>query len=146
MIELTTQRFGLIQRTEDEIINIPGGVFGFELHRQWLLLGDREHGGLFWFQNIEQPDLSLAVVDPREFVMDYSLRVQRRQLRSIWKETERLVVLAVLTACAQTLCLNLRNPIIINPDNRLGRQVIASDDRPFQYALPEQVLPLQKSA
>ena len=146
MIGLTTQRFGLIQRTEDEIINIPDGVFGFELHRQWLLLGDREHGGLFWFQNIEQPDLSLAVVDPREFVMDYSLRVQRRQLRSIWKETERLVVLAVLTACAQTLCLNLRNPIIINPDNRLGRQVIASDDRPFQYALPEQVLPLQKSA
>lgn len=146
MIGLTTQRFGLIQRTEDEIINIPGGVFGFELHRQWLLLADREHGGLFWFQNIEQPDLSLAVVDPREFVMDYSLRVQRRQLRSIWKETERLVVLAVLTACAQSLCLNLRNPIIINPDNRLGRQVIASDDRPFQYALPEQVLPLQKSA
>ena len=146
MINLVTQRFGLIQRSADDLITFPSGVFGFELHRQWLVLDDREHGSLFWLQNVEQPDLSLAVVSPREFVPEYSLHVERRQLSSIWRGTEQLVVFSVLTQYEQRLCLNLHNPIVINPDNRLGRQVIASDDRPFQYALPEQILPLQKSA
>jgi flagellar assembly factor FliW len=146
MIKLATQRFGPVERSEDDLIVFPGGVFGFELHQQWLLLGDREHGGLYWLQNVEQDDLSLAVVDPREFVADYALQTRRSQLNSIWRGVEPLIVLAVLTEYERTLCLNLRNPFVVNPQNRLGRQVVASDDRPLQYALPEQVLPLRKSA
>lgn len=146
MIELTTHRFGLVQRSEDEIIRFPSGVFGFALQQQWLLLGDSEHGGLYWLQDIEQAGLALAVVDPREFVKDYSLCVPRGQLRSVWNGNEPLIVLAVLTMGEPALRLNLRHPIVINPDNRLGRQVMASDDRPLQYVLSEQALSLRKSA
>ena len=146
MIELMTRRFGLVQRPEEEIIRFSNGLFGFELHRRWLLLGDSEHGGLYWLQNIEQPDLALAVVDPREFVTDYSLCVQRHELGPLASGIEPLVVLAVLTQGESKVWLNLRNPIVISPDNRLGRQVTASDDRPLQYVLSGQVLRLRKSA
>lgn len=145
-IKLSTQRFGIVQRTNDDVISFPGGIYGFELQRDWLLLGDREHGGLYWLQSVEQMDLSLSVVNPREFISGYTLHVQRNQLSSVWNGTETLTVLAVLTEYDQQLCLNLRNPVVINPTSRVGSQVVASDERPLQYVLPEQALSLQKSA
>lgn len=146
MIKIPTQRFGIVQRPSEEVLTFPGGIFGFELKMRWLLLGDREHGGLFWLQNVEQPDLSLSVIDPREFVADYSLQLNRRQLRSIWRGTEQLTVLCVLTEYDGKMCINLRNPIVINPLTRLGQQVVATDERPLQYILSEKALPLKKSA
>lgn len=146
MISVSSQRFGLLQRTEEETLMFSAGIFGFELQQRWLLMGDREHGSLYWLQNIEQVDLSLSVVDPREFVRDYALHAMRDQLRSIWNGTEQLIVLSVLTEYQDRLCLNLRNPIVINPHRQLGRQIVVADDRPLQHVLPDQSVPLQKSA
>ena len=146
MITIPTQRFGTVTRPVEEVLTFPVGIFGFELQMRWLLLGDREHGGLYWLQNVERPDLSLGVVDPREFVLNYSLHVDRAQLGSVWNGTEQLIVLCVLTEYDGSLCLNLRNPIVINPTTRLGRQVVATDESPLRHALSEQPLPLKKAA
>ena len=110
------------------------------------MLGDREHGGLFWLQSVDDPDLAVAVVDPREFVSNYVLHVGRGQLDTIWNGTEQLIVASVLTEYEHRLCLNLRHPIVIGPISRLGRQVIAAGEQPLRYVLPEQSAPLQKSA
>jgi flagellar assembly factor FliW len=146
MLQLSTLRFGAVARAEGDIITFPGGIHGFELHRQWILLSDREHGGLFWLQNAEQADLSLAVVNPREFVDDYTLHVERQQLASIWRGTESLAVLAVLTEYQDQLRLNLRNPIVVSCANRLGRQVVTCDESPLHFTLSGQTLPLREAA
>lgn len=130
-----TQRFGTIEHSKDAAINFPGGIFGFELHRAWLLLGDSEHGSLYWLQSVEQTDLSFPVVDPREFIADYELRVERGQLDHVYSEGESLMVLSVLTQYDDHLVLNLRNPIVINPKFSSGRQVVASDNQPIHYRL-----------
>lgn len=146
MITIRTPRFGLVVRPTDDVLTFPGGIFGFELQMRWLLLGDREHGGLYWLQNVEQPDLSLSVVDPREFVSDYRLHIDRAQLRNIWNGTEQLIVLAVLTEFQGQLCLNLRNPFVINPSSHLGRQVVTTDGRSFQHPLSSQAASPKKAA
>jgi flagellar assembly factor FliW len=146
MISVPTQRFGVVERPTADVITFPSGIYGFELQLRWLMLGDREHGGLYWLQNVEDPELSLSVVDPREFVSDYSLHVRRDQLCSILSDSEQLIVVCVLTEYERKLCLNLRNPIVVNPQTRVGRQVVALDDRPLQFPLPEQPFPLRHSA
>ena len=146
MINVPTHRFGVVERPTEDVITFPGGIYGFELQLRWLMLGDREHGGLYWLQNVEDSELSLSVIDPREFVGGYSLHVQRDQLRSIFNGTEQLVVACVLTEYEGQLCLNLRNPIVINARTRVGRQVVAIDDRPLQFPLPRQSSPLRQSA
>ena len=146
MISVSTQRFGLVERPTQDVLSFPAGIFGFELSLRWLLLGDRAHGALYWLQNVEDGDLSLPVVEPREFVQNYALHVERQQISSIWQGTEQLIVLSVLTEYDGSLCLNLRNPIIVNPKTRLAGQVFSSDPQPLQYALPVQSLPLRKSA
>lgn len=146
MISIPTPRFGLVVRPTNDVLTFPSGIFGFELQLRWLLLGDREHGGLYWLQNVEQPDLSLPVLDPREFVSGYRLQVDRAQLRNIWSGTEQLVVLAVLNEFKGQLCLNLRNPFVINPSSHLGRQVVTTDGRPLQHPLSSQPASPRKAA
>ena len=146
MISVSTQRFGAVKREENELITFSDGIFGFELQQNWLFLGDREHGGLYWLQQVDDSDLSFAVVDPREFVSDYALHVKRVQLDTIWNGTEQLIIVSVLTEYENRLHLNLCHPIVINPNTRLGRQVVVTNDRPLQYALPEQPVSLPKIA
>lgn len=146
MISVPTQRFGTVTRANSDVITFPAGIFGFELNLRWLLLGDRSHGGLYWLQNVEDSSLSLPITDPRELVQGYALHVRRRQLTSIWRNTEPLIVMSVLTEYEGELCLNLRNPIAINPQRQIGAQVVASDQQPLQYPLSAQSLPLRKSA
>ena len=143
---IQTQRFGSIERPDDAAINFPGGIFGFELHRSWVLLGDSEHGSLYWLQSTEQADLSFPVVDPREFVNDYSLSVERGDIDHVFADGDRVIVLAVLTQYDERLVLNLRNPILINPKLSSGRQVVASDNRPIQYELPASSASLKQTA
>jgi len=145
-MQIQTQRFGTIERPAEAAINFPSGIFGFELHRSWLLLGDSEHGSLYWLQSVEQADLSFPVVDPREFVPDYSLCVERRHLDHVYSEGEPLIVLSVLTQYDEHLVLNLRNPIVINPKFSSGRQVVTSDNRPIQYELPAGAASLKQTA
>jgi len=44
------------------------------------------------------------------------------------------------------LTLNLRGPVIINLNRRIGRQLITSDEQPLQLALPRIPLRLRKIA
>jgi flagellar assembly factor FliW len=146
MISVPTQRFGVVDRPTSDVLTFPSGIFGFELQLRWLLLGDREHGGLYWLQNVEQHDLSLAVVDPREFVTDYALHVTSVQLSAVRHGVEPLIVLSVLTEYERVLCLNLRNPIVINLKRRVGCQMMAIDDQPLLHELSEESRPLRQIA
>ncbi len=146
MISVPTQRFGSIERSTEDVLTFPSGIFGFELNMRWLLMGDRRHGTLYWLQNVEDTDLSFPVVEPREFVKGYALEVNRSQLASIWSGTEQLTVLSVLTEYDRELCLNLRNPIIINPATGVGAQILSSNNQPLRYTLPAQSLTARKSA
>ena len=146
MITVPTQRFGVVTRPIEDVVTFPSGIFGFELQLRWLLLGDREHGGLYWLQNVEDVDLSLPLVEPREFVHGYSLQLKRSQLTSLGSGSDQLLTLAVLTEYEGDLCLNLRNPIVINPATRMGAQVVTTDASPLRHLLPAQASPLKKSA
>ena len=146
MISVPTRRFGTVERETKDVLTFPSGIFGFELNMRWLLLGDRAHGALYWLQNVEDVDLSFPVVEPREFVEGYTLEIQQRQLASVSSGNEALLVLSVLTEYEGRLCLNLRNPIVINPSLMLGGQFVAADDRSLQHALPAQTSTVRKTA
>lgn len=146
MVRLQTQRFGLIERKDEALLHFPGGIYGFELSRRWLLLGDQEHGSLYWLQSVDEPELSFSAVDPREFVSGYELVARRAQLEQLWVATEPLIMLSVLSQIGDRLSLNLRNPILINPSLRIGRQIVASGSQPIHYELPSHTLPVKQSA
>jgi flagellar assembly factor FliW len=135
-MKVKTTRFDDIQIEPDDILFFRNGVFGFEQCRHWVLLADAENASVAWLQSIQKPDIALPVVSPRRFVKDYRIRLDNTELESLMIEgSEQAYVLAVVGRDSDTLTLNLRAPIIINLDRRLGAQVVTTDSQPIQYEL-----------
>ena len=146
-MNIASSRFGTIECSASEVIKFANGLFGFEECQDWLLLADASHGSLFWLQSRDRADVSLPVVDPREFAFGYELCVSWLQLAPLRFDMDQPpVVVAVVAQPAGEAFINLRNPIVINPFNRLGRQVEARDDRPLQFLLSGQAETQRKAA
>jgi flagellar assembly factor FliW len=146
-MKLDTTRFGLVEMEPDDLIHFPSGLTGIEHARHWVLLADAENEALGWLQSTSQPELALAVVSPRRFVPDYQVRVSRGELVPLeLTDVREAQVLAVVGKNDRGVTMNLKAPIVINLDRRLGRQVITNGDLPLQYPLSPEPMPLRKSA
>lgn len=136
-MQLATSRFGIVDVEADDVLLFPLGLAGFEHIQHWVLLADADNDAVAWLQSVQQPEIALAVVSPRRFVPDYQVRVSRGQLNGLeLSSTEDACVLAIMAKHEGQLTLNLRAPIVINLEGRLGRQVITTDEQPLQMELP----------
>jgi flagellar assembly factor FliW len=147
-MQIATSHFGQVTIEMDDVVHFPRGIVAFEDCRHWVLLSDAENPSLAWLQSISRPEVTLPVVSPRRFVPEYAFRLSRGQIAPLeFSHTDQVFVLTVVSQSDGDLTLNLKAPLVINLDRRLGRQVITSDDQPVALAIntPFQSL-LRKSA
>jgi len=146
-MHISTTRFGRLTIDVDDLLHFPHGVIGFEECRQWVLLADPQSPIVGWLQSAQRPSTALAVVSPRRFAPDYRIRLHPGQLNGLaLDELDRLFALCVVARKQDDLTMNLRAPLLINLDRRLGCQVITVDDQPLQAAMPKSSSQLRKSA
>ncbi len=146
-MQISTTRFGTLCVDVDDLIHFPHGIVGFEDCQRWILLADPQNSAVGWMQSAERPATALPVVSPRRFVDSYRVRVTRDQLAGLnLSERDRLYVLCVVGKRDGGYVMNLRAPVLVNLDRRLGCQVITHDDQPLHMALTKPPAPLQKSA
>jgi flagellar assembly factor FliW len=139
-LEIGTTRFGPVQIEADDVICFPDGMLGLDDCRHWVLLADAHNDALGWLQSTTQPEVALAVVSPRRFVPDYQVRTPRAEIAPLSLDLLRDVhVLAIVSKNERSITLNLKAPLIINLERRVGRQVINSGEQPIQYELCEPV-------
>ncbi len=144
---LRTTRFGIVEFQPEDILLFPRGLIGFEDLRHWILTADTDNESVAWLQSIARPDLAMAVVSPRRFVADYNVRVARTQLEILRLSTvSSAYVLVVLSRNDQFLTVNLRAPILVNLDRRIGQQVMTTDEQPIQFRIAAISTTVRKSA
>lgn len=136
-MRIETDRFGSLEVDERELFLFPQGLIGLETLRQWALLPDPENASVAWLQSASRGDRSLAVISPRVFVPDYRIHISSRSIQALQVRSDhRTYVLTTIAGSVGRVTTNLRAPIIINLDRRLGCQLVTGDDQPMQYALP----------
>lgn len=146
-MQIETSRFGTLQIKPEDILLFSDGLFGFEDHCHWVLLADSENDAVAWLQCVTEPELALPMVSPRRFVPGYQVRIARNQMTQLeMAALDQAFVLNVLSKNAGEVTVNLKAPVIINLDRRIGRQVVTSDDQPLQLELPMAAAPLRKTA
>jgi len=146
-MHIGTRHFGTVEIEVDDILLFPHGVIAFEDCRHWVLLADAENPALAWLQSVSRQEVALPVVSPRRFAPAYSVHITRGQLVPLeFSQFDQAYVLSVVSQSDGDLTLNLKAPLIINLDRRLGRQVITSDEQPVVLALPTAPPRLRKSA
>jgi flagellar assembly factor FliW len=146
-MQIRTTRFGSLDVETDDMIRFPMGLPGIEDCHDWVLLADATNNALGWLQSATRPEVALAVVSPRRFVPGYQFRVYRSELAPLeLVDVKEAQVLAIVGKNEQSITLNLKAPLVINLERRLGRQVVANGNQPVQYELTSEPVPLKKSA
>jgi len=146
-MKIETTRFGAVEIEPQDVLDFPSGLLGLEDCRQWVLLADTENDALGWLQCATHAEYALAVVCPRRFVPDYQVRISRGELTPLLlPDVREAQVLAIVGKGDRGITLNLKAPVVINLERRVGRQVITNGDMPVAYELASQAAPLRKSA
>jgi flagellar assembly factor FliW len=136
-MEISTSRFGRLLVGPSDALVFEQGLIGLRSRRRWVVLADAQNPALGWLQSVDDPDMALGIVTPRRFVPDYQLRIGRQDLAPLGLDDPRRAQVVVIV-CRQPegLCLNLRAPLVINVENRRGRQVVAKDPLAVRLVLP----------
>jgi len=146
-MKIDTSRFGTVDIEPDDLLHFASGLLGLEECRHWVLLADAENEALGWLQSTSRPDVAVAVVSPRRFVPEYQMRVSKGELAPLdLPDVREAQVLTIVGKNQDGVTLNLKAPLVINLERRIGRQVITNGDQPLQYPLNRPTAPLRKSA
>jgi flagellar assembly factor FliW len=145
MMKINTTRFGTVAVDAEDIVRFREGLLGLPNCRDWILLGDEENDALAWFQSVDHPEIAMPVVSPRRFVADYQVRLARREIEPLeLVSLDEAQALVIVGRSDNVMTLNLKAPLVLNLEKRLGRQVITNGDRPVQYRLERGLPPLKK--
>ncbi len=146
-IKIKTRPFGEIEIREEQVIDFPDGILGFDDVRKFILLdAHEENSPLKWLQAYDEPGLAFVIIRPVDFMREYELIVSMNDIEAVGADTaEHLIVFAIVTIPSNPseMTANLQGPIIINPQKRLGRQAISLSDR---YSVRHRILDEMKKA
>jgi flagellar assembly factor FliW len=146
-MEINTTRFGRLVIETGDVIHFPEGLLGLPECRDWVLLADAQNEAVAWMQSLDRAEVALGVVSPRRFVPTYRMRVARSELEPLQLETTQSAgVLTIVSKNEASITLNLKAPLVINAERRLGRQVVTNGELPVQYELDNPSATLKMTA
>ena len=84
----------------------------------------------FWLQSIESPDVAFVVTDPRLWSADYTVSMRREQSEEIGLRGDTTPeILVIVNRRESGITANMQGPLVINPSNRTGIQIVLTDRR-----------------
>ena len=140
---LKTVHFGEIEINEEDVIIFPEGIPGFEDSKKYVLIGNESNEAVFfWLQSVDIPELCFVVTDPFMIYDGYGADVEDDDIELLGiTDPNRVLTLTivVIPENINEIRVNLKAPIIINMEKKLGKQIIQkNDDLPIRYYLSKE--------
>ena len=122
-------RFGEFEVTDNEILNCPDGLYGFEQETQFALLplDPNIDSPLEWLQSLTTPELAFVVTDPIPFVPDYAVTLTADDRRAIGLDEDEAFHIRVIVTVPEDyrkMTGNLLAPLVIHPRLNTGKQIV----------------------
>ena len=145
-MKLETRLLGTIEYEQEEVLTFPNGLPSFEDEHKFLLLPiEGSGGGLLCLQSVTTPALSFLMMNPFSLDPSYTpvLQPKEREEMEVSRDQELcFYVLCALKRPVERSTVNLKCPIVLNPDRKLGCQVILDTQ---EYAMRTPVADFSKS-
>lgn len=129
---LTGTRFGAIEFDDLDVLTFREGLIGFPSLRKFLLLTQDVDSPFQWLQSIDEPGLAFLLTDPAHFVTGYEPELDDAQAErlGLTEATPRLLrtTVRLIGQPAEELSLNLAAPIVLNLEQRIGKQVVFDNE------------------
>ncbi len=130
-MEIFSKAKGKIEVSEDRLITIPDGLFGFEKYTKYALV-DSDYEPFLWLQSCEDPNLAFLIVDPFLISSNYETDIDDDYLAKIGvTKPEDIIIMTIVTVPhdGSAITANFQGPLVINKINRKCVQAILSDNR-----------------
>ncbi len=140
MVNLSTNNFGNLSVEKENIITFEQGLLGFEELKQFAIIDVEECLPFEWLVSVEDPIVAFPILNPTLFFSDYkpSLSKDDLVLLDIRKEKDvEMFCIVTLGKKPEDVTLNLKGPILINMKNKMGKQVVITED---YYSLNQQLI------
>ncbi|MDR2164103.1 MAG: flagellar assembly protein FliW [Zoogloeaceae bacterium] len=136
-MKVDTYLFGSIEITPGQVIEFPAGLINFEDKKRFTLIHEVEAGDpvSYTLQSLDDPGLAFQIIDPAALGFTYELSLTDAEDAVLKLDNpENAVVMLVLykqeDKTTAGLGANLRAPLIINTQSRLGLQKLLLNVRP----------------
>ncbi|HHT9107025.1 MAG TPA: flagellar assembly protein FliW [Candidatus Wunengus sp. YC64] len=140
VVKLSTSNFGNLSIEKENIITFEQGLLGFEELKQFAIIAVEECLPFEWLVSLEDPMVAFPILNPTLFFSDYkpSLSKDDLVLLNIKKEKDvEMFCIVTLGKKPEDVTLNLKGPILINMKNKMGKQVVLTED---YYSLNQQLI------
>ena len=128
---INTKYFGEMDVAEEEKISFPEPLLGFEDSHSYILVRFYdEPDSMFCLQSADNPESAFVLIDPIYVVENYTASLTPDDLKTLQADDDTLLifyVIAVIREDWRDSTVNLRCPIAVNPEKRIGRQLIMDD-------------------
>lgn len=127
-MQITSNRFGVMNIQQSDIIQMPSGLIGFESSCHWVLLSNPQNTTVAWLQSVTQAHVAVPVVSPRRHDQNYRVHVSQRDLVPLkLRPSDSIYVLSIVSRNNGILTANLKSPILLNASRQLAVQIIVTD-------------------
>ncbi|MBI3634970.1 MAG: flagellar assembly protein FliW [Candidatus Rokubacteria bacterium] len=127
---LRSPKLGDVTYTLEDVVRFPQGIPGFEGLREFLLVSRDECTPFVFLASLDRPDVALPLLPLA--VAAAGIAPVTEMVGSLGEAVsdDAMGYYAVVSigANAQDIVVNLRAPVVVNLDTRLGCQVILEDE------------------
>lgn len=124
-MKIKFENIGEKEFDDDLILTFENGLIGFENLKKFVLIKSEDDDLFYWLYSVERPELCFPLIGIRVIVEDYP-----------FEENYEAFSVVVFDKDPLKITTNLKAPIYINQDTKVGFQKIIDDDRyPVDYKL-----------
>lgn len=131
-MEIMTRDFGRLEIEKSDIISFKSGLPGFDNLEDFVLLPLGEESPFIVMQSVDDPDIAFVTVEPGNLMQNYEFEINDKTEKELKIEKiSDLLILNIITLKDEIKksTANLSAPIVINIEDKLGKQVILDDQR-----------------
>ena len=123
-----TEYYGEIEYENKDLITFTDGLFGFQELKKYLpLYLNDEDDSVILMQSVEQPEIAFVTMNPLYLCPDYSPNLTPEELSYLSVSDSNdlsYYVICVMKDDYLENTVNLKCPLAINPQTRVGMQLI----------------------
>ena len=129
-MQIQTKFLGELNIDEQDIVRFPGGLMGFEEHKEFILLDIPDNPHFKILQDIHEAYIGFIVINPWNFFASYDIVIPDDELKKIEIEDKKDLVLYNIVTLGVSFTdstANLLAPVVININKRTGLQYILNN-------------------
>lgn len=131
-MNIKTKYHGEVEITENDLINFVKGIPGFPNEETFTILSLEDNGVFSILQSVATPELAFVIVNPFHYFPDYDFHIEEQVVEVLGISSPDVVqVYSILTVQEpfDKTTANLQAPLIINTNNRMGKQVVLNNEK-----------------